>query len=311
MSTALWLLLIAAIAALTIVYYRFPETLFGWYVALVRTTSRLTPKVINVDGIDWPYLEGGDAHGDVLVFVHGYSGDKDNWTMYARWFTKKYRVIIPDLPGFGDNTLDPALDYSIAAQAQRMLGFLDALEIDTCHMAGNSMGGYVTLLIALDHPQRVSSIALLDNAGLKSSRPSELQKQLDEGINPFTVDSLQDVDRLLAFTFHKPMYLPGAFKKVLFRLSRDRKDHLDLILDQISAEIEETTVDARLPDISVPTLVIWGRHDKVLDVSCVAALDAAVPDVHSVILEHVGHIPMLEDPKTTARHHLDFLAAKA
>ncbi|MGB5164248.1 MAG: alpha/beta hydrolase [Woeseiaceae bacterium] len=311
MSSTLWLLLVAAIVAWAVVYLRYPEALFRGFVALARQSSRVSAKSVNVDGIAWPYLEGGDRKRDVLVFVHGYSGDKDNWTLYARRFTRKYRVIIPDLPGFGDNTLDPQLDYSISAQAQRLLRFLDAVGIDSCHMAGNSMGGYITLMIALDQPQRVTSIALLDNAGVKSPQQSALEEQLEHGVNPFTVDSLQDVDRLMAFTFNKPMYLPGAFKKVILRLSLDRKEHLDRVLEQIIKEIESTTVNARLTEISVPVLVIWGRHDQVIDVSCVAVLDAAVPNVHSVILEHVGHIPMLEDPGSTARHHLEFLDAKA
>lgn len=311
MSSTLWLLLIAAIVAWAIVYLRYPEALFRGFVAIARRGSRVSEKSVNVDGIDWPYLEGGDAGRDILLFVHGYTGDKDNWTLYAKRFTRKYRVIIPDLPGFGDNTLDPQLDYSIAAQAARLLRFMDELGIDSCHMAGNSMGGYITLLIALDHPHRVSSIALLDNAGVKSPDNSALEEQLDEGINPFTVDSMRDIDRLMAMTFHKPMFLPGAFKKVILNLSLDRKQHLDRVLEQIIDEIESKTVNARLPEIRVPTLVIWGRHDQIIDVSCVAILDAAVPDVHSVILEHVGHIPMLEDPGTTARHHLEFLDAKA
>jgi pimeloyl-ACP methyl ester carboxylesterase len=306
----LWLLL-AVIVAWSVVYFVFPEALFRGFTALARKGSRVTAKSVTVDGIDWPYLDGGDAGREVLVFVHGYTGDKDNWTLYARHFTKKYRVIIPDLPGFGDNTLDPDLDYSIAAQAQRLLHFLDALDIDTCHMAGNSMGGYIALLIALDHPQRVSSIALLDNAGVRSPKKSALEEQIENGINPFTVDSLHDVDRLIALTFHKPMYIPGAFKKVFFHLSRDRKEHLDRVLMQIIEEIETKTVDARLPELRAPTLVIWGQHDQIIDVSCVAVLDAAVPDVQSVILEHTGHVPMLEDPGTTARHHLEFLNAKA
>ena len=129
---------------------------------------------IGTDGITWPYLEGGPPGGEVLLLVHGFGAEKDHWLAYARQFSKKYRVVIPDVPGFGEATKSADLDYGMAAQAKRMDGFLQALGISRCHAAGNSMGGYILLKLALDNPARLESLTLLNNAGVSGSAPGSM-----------------------------------------------------------------------------------------------------------------------------------------
>ena len=83
---------------------------------------------------------------------------------------------------------------------------------------------------------------------------------------------------------------------------------LDSIFWAIAADSLERPVNDRLADVKTPTLVVWGRHDRLIDVSCVAPIKAGIPNCQAVILEDIGHLPMIEAPETLATHHLPFLA---
>src|SRR3546814_10747769 len=80
---------------------------------------------------------------------------------------RAYHVIAPDRPGFGENERNPQLAYDVEAQTARLKGFVDALGLDRPHIAGNSMGGWIALRYALDYPQALASLIVLNNAGVK------------------------------------------------------------------------------------------------------------------------------------------------
>jgi len=199
---------------------------------------------VGFDGRTWPYLEGGDPSKPTLVMVHGFGADKDHWTFYAPWLTKDYRLIAPDLPGFGENDRDGELPFDVGSQAARLKDFLDALGIDRPHLGGNSMGGWIALRFAIDYP-----------------------------------DALK------------------------------HRDLLDKIFWTIADEMEAKPLNDELHKVTVPTLIIWGRHDKLIDVSCVAVLEKGIADSRSHIFEHIAHVPMIEDPKATAEVQRAFLAS--
>jgi pimeloyl-ACP methyl ester carboxylesterase len=301
-------LIAVAIALPILAYFLAPAALFRQVQQAIRRKSGLSRKSIVVDGVTWPYLEGGPKGGETVVLVHGFGADKDHWSMYAKHLTDRYHVIAPDLPGFGENDLSPARDYSIKAQTDRLIRFLDALGIREAHLGGNSMGGYIVLQAALDHPSRLKSLTLLNNAGVVGTGESELQQAAQRGENPLVLRKFEDVDRLMAFVMHKPRAIPGQFKKVMFADSRRREALLDGIFAAIVEDSLNNPATERLGSVNVPTLIIWGRHDRLIDVSCVEVLKSGIKGSEAVIFEHVGHLPMMEDPAALAEAHLPFLA---
>lgn len=305
-------IIIAAIALLIaaplLLYWFAPATLFQQFQNMLRRKARVTRKTISVGGTVWPYLEGGPADGDTVVLVHGFGADKDNWAFYAPHLSDKYRVIVPDLPGFGESDLTAERDYSIAAQTARLVDFLDALGVERCHLAGNSMGGFIALQAALDHPHKLASLTLINNAGVVGEGESELQKMAGEGQSPLVVRTPADVDKLLAFVAHKPRPIPGQFKKVMFNEAKRREALLDHIFWAIAEDSLKNPVNDRLGEVSAPTLIVWGRHDRLIDVSSVEVLEKGITGAESVIFEHVAHVPMIEDPQALAGAHLPFLA---
>lgn len=274
---------------------------------LALRRARLTPRSIVAGGLRWPYYCGGPPEAPALVLVHGFSADKDNWLLYARHFTRRYRVIVPDLPGFGEHDRSLDLDYSIAAQANRLREFLDALGIERPHLAGNSMGGYLILQFAVDYPDRVATLTPIDNGGVGSTSKSQLELAVDAGENPLSVNTLADVRRMFGLVMHRRLVIPRPLVKVLLADIIEHKESNDRIFWALAERGLDGDLDASLPRITAPTLIIWGRQDKIIDVSCVDVMTNLLPNAEAVILEKTGHAPMIERPATTARHHIDFL----
>ncbi len=301
-------LLLAAGILLAGIHFFFPAWLVAAVIGTVRKWGRMTAKSVVVDGVTWPYLEGGPADGDTIVMVHGFAGDKDNWPLYARYFTKHYRVIAPDLPGFGENVRNPDWSYDGAAQTERLHAFLKELGVQNFHLTGNSMGGYIALNYALTHPGQLKSLTLIDNAGVTSKHKSELELAIDDGRNPLVAKSLRDFDRLMNFIMYKRIPSPKFMMKAMLEVQLRNYDFLDRIFWTIIDEALKKSLTERLGEVAMPTLVIWGRHDRLIDVSCAEVMADAIPDNRVVILEDVGHVPMIESPGETARHQVGFIS---
>ena len=301
---ALGLLLVG----ITTLYWARPRLLFDAVKSLLRRRAALSRRTVLVGDIEWPYLDGGKATGEPVVLVHGFGGDKDNWTLYAPFLTPHHRVICPDLPGFGESDRSVDRDYRVQAQAHRLCEFLDALGIDRCHLAGNSMGGFIALQFALDYPGRLASLTLLDNAGVAGANASDLQRAIERRENPLELKTMADVDRLLTFVYRKPPFMPRQFKRVLLDDALANERVLDKVFWTLASEGIAGVLNARLDEVRAPTLIVWGRHDQLIDVSAVDELRRGIANSVAVIFEHVGHVPMLEAPQETAAHHLALLA---
>ena len=302
------LVLALSLVALGALYAAKPRLLFDAVRRTLRRRASLSLQTVRAGGIDWPYLAGGKAVGEPVVLVHGFGGDKDNWTLYAPYLTPHPRVLCPDLPGFGENDRSVERDYSVRAQARRLGEFLDALGVGRCHLAGNSMGGFIALQFALDYPERLSSLALLDNAGVAGANASDLQRAIERGENALELKTMADVDRLLTFVYHSPPFMPRQFKRVLLEDAQANAAVLDKVFWILADEGIAGVLNPRLAEVRVPTLIVWGRHDQLIDVSAVEELRRGIVGSDAVILEHVGHVPMLEAPQETAQHHLALLA---
>ncbi len=309
MKLLLWIVL-ALLAGGIGTYLLFPRVLYNQMRRLLRRKGGLALKSVKVGDLIWPYLEGGNPDGKAVVLVHGFGGDKDNWAFYAPYMTGKYRLICPDLPGFGENARRIDLDHAVASQAERLRDFLDALGIEKCHLGGNSMGGFIALHFALEFPDRLYSLTLLNNAGVLGPDESALQKivEAETGATPLVPRNAADIDQLARMVVHKQRYLPGQFKKLMLEENRPHLPLLDQIFDQLVDEMQQRPLNDRLGDVTTPTQIIWGRHDQLIDVSCAAVQHAGIKESELVIFEDVGHIPMIEKPAETARHHLAFLA---
>lgn len=281
----------------------FPAQTMAVLQDLERGLAGLDEKQVRVNSFEWPYLEGGA--GETIVMVHGFGGDKDNWTRFARLLSDDYHVVLPDLPGFGDNQRLPEKSYTPREQVARLHALVEKMQLGSFHLVGNSMGGHISALYAHTYPEQVSSLALFSSAGVSTAEYSEVFKAIEAGQNPLIVDSVEDFDRLLGLMFVDMPFIPGPLKHHLAEHAYEHRGFNARIFAEYRADYPE--LEPLLGEIRAETLVLWGDSDRVLDVSAVPILDAGLPNSSAVIMESCGHIPMVERPAETARHYRAFL----
>ncbi|MBS7661188.1 alpha/beta fold hydrolase [Pseudomonas lalucatii] len=301
----LFLALVLLLATGAGVLYGFPATLLASMQWLEQRAAGLSHERVEVADLSIHYYRGGPRDGQTILMIHGFGADKDNWLRFARPLTERFQVIALDLPGFGDSS-KPNASYDVGTQAERVASFVQALDIDRLHLLGNSMGGHIAALYAARYPQRVSSLALFANAGIDAPVKSELIARLESGAtNPLLVQKPADFERLLDFVFVEPPPLPAPLKRYLAERAVDNSTHHQQVFTQLIERY--IPLEPELPKIKAPTLLLWGARDRVLDVSSIEVMRPLLRRSSVVIMEDLGHAPMIERPQETAGHYLSFL----
>jgi abhydrolase domain-containing protein 6 len=250
------------------------------------------------------YLER-DGRGTPIVLLHGFGASKDHWTRFVSHLPDSMRILAPDLPGHGASAFDSTRTYDVATLAAGVTAILDAVGVEQVHLAGNSLGGLVATRIALDHPERVASLFLLDPAGVQPLGQSPFRASLAEGENPLIPTRASDYDRLIALAFNDPPDLPWPAGQVLAREYAERAPKNRQIWRDINDP--PLIVTDELPRLAMPVFLLFGADDRIIDPSSAEVWAERVPDIRVVLLPGVGHAPMLEVPRTTARYYRDFL----
>ena len=274
-------------------------------ISLERSWADLVRKDVSLpDGLHMAYLEGG--RGEPLVLVHGFGGNKDNFTRVARWLTPHYRVIVPDLVGFGESSHPLDASYAYAAQAERLHAFVRALALENAHFGGNSMGGAVVLSYAAQYRNEVASLWLLDAAGIPEAPASELRKIIETtGRNPLLVANEDDFAHLFTFAMSEPPYIPRMMVNVMAQERIQNQAVERRVFEQIATD----SVTRQVHGLPTPTLIVWGDEDRLLHVGTAEMLHTLLPRSQVIVMPHVGHMPMIERPEQSAQDYLRFRAA--
>jgi abhydrolase domain-containing protein 6 len=298
-----------AVAALLVIlflaipYFLFPEFLFNIAQKANWRSAGLVKKEVQVDSHRIVYLEGGQ--GETVLLLHGYTGNKDNWTYFAKRLTRDYHVVIPDLAGFGESTKLLDENYNIDSQVKRLDRFAEVLQLQRFHLAGNSMGGWIAAIYSARLPQRVSTLALLAPAGLQTAKQSDFHRQLEKGVNLLLISSTDDFEKVLPYLFVKPPPIPGPFKKVMAAQSMAAREFNAKIMKDMNDE--HLALEPFLPMIQVTVCIIWGDQDRILDVSGASILEKGLKNHRTVIMKETGHLPMMEKPAEAAAEYMSFL----
>jgi pimeloyl-ACP methyl ester carboxylesterase len=274
----------------------------------LRWHGGLSRHTLQVDDHRWVYLEGGK--GDTILFVHGFGMEKDGWGLFPKAFTGSYRLFLPDLPGFGENSrLESAL-YDVASQVKRLNRFAESLGLDRFHLAGSSLGGYIAGFYASEYPEKVKSLALFNPAGVNSPVQDDMWRRYAEtgeiALVYRTKEGFEDILRLL---FYRPPPVPGALKTYFAELGASNYAFYRKVLRDLE-QGGRYQLDARLPCVEARTLVVWGANDRILHVSGAEIFRKGLKDVKVVILDDCGHAPFFEKRKETIKAYQDFLAGK-
>ena len=285
----------------------FKQSMFDFMISSDRSWSGLKQSSVSINGQTLSYLER-PGEGETIVLVHGFGADKDNWIRFVRHIPKEYRVIAFDMPGHGDS--DKTLDktYTIDFMASSLDQAVNALGISKFHLAGNSMGGWISILYATRNPNKVITLCLVDNAGLQavSPEPSDLALALLKGQSPLTPTSKEEFDELLGYAFYKKPFIPWPITSVLADKAMARSDFNKKMWKEFTTQ--STDINPLLADLNVPVLVIWGDKDRILHVSTTEVLRKSLRNSEIIIMKDCGHLPMLERPQETAGYYVTFLS---
>jgi abhydrolase domain-containing protein 6 len=262
---------------------------------------------LEIENQRWVYLQRGAEDGPVWLLVHGFTGSKENWTALMRQLPRELRLIAPDLPGWGESQPTPGLQHDWAAQARRLAGFMDALDLREVVLVGHSMGGGVAALTAAEHPQRIARLVLLSPAGIRF-RDNDFGLAVLRGEHPFEVHDVADLDRYLGLVFKHPPPLPWPLPQALVEKRRDALAFERRVLAGIGTGGDAFAPGESAFRIARPSLVLGCREDAVIDASAVELYAERIPDAQSEMLKDCGHMPMMERPAQTAQALLSFAA---
>ncbi len=297
--------LLAGLAVLAITWFALPAPWARLLLGAARKLGGLRARRISVDGVDWHYLEGGD--GPVLVLVHGFGGDADNWLRIAPMLTRSFRVIAPDLIGFGESAGGPGFDYAIEAQSGRLDDLLNAVGVEECILVGSSMGGWIATQLAINRPGKTRALWLIAPLGVRTCRQSELLAAIaSRHASPLRISNRDEFDRLVTRRmFAKRPWIPYPLRHFYSQRAIRLSGSAETMFEQVLAS--SPPLEELVGHIRIPVLLQWGTLDRAVDVSGAQTLAAACPGISVRVQERVGHLPMVERPLATLRLFRDFM----
>ncbi len=226
------------------------------------------------------YYAGGT--GSPVVLVHGLGGRSDDWAnLMPQLVRDHHRVYALDLPGYGRSDWPANAAYSIPQLSAAVEAFMDNRHLARPDLAGWSMGGWITMRVALDEPQRIRRLVIFDSAGTR------FDLNWDPAIfEPDTPAKLDALDKLIMAG--RPPHVPGFIQRDIFRFVHK---HAWVVRRNMDAMLTgDSLLDGQLSALTMPMLIVWGKQDHLIPISAGAAIHKAVPQSEFVIVDGCGHL---------------------
>lgn len=300
----------AALSALVVVVlavwlWRDPYSLVRGEFARQRMATGLRLGHVQAADHHWTYAyrDADVPDAPTIVMIHGFTGGKENWYPLARRLRGPYRLVMPDLPGWGDSQRKPDAEYGYLEQADRVAEFIAAISPDRqVVLLGHSMGGGITALVAARYPDRVVRVGLLDAAGVRF-RDNRFGEQVLAGRNPFEVQDAASLDTYLKTVFHQAgarPWLPWPASTAYIDRRRLDAAFEQRVLDGIGRGEFAYAPGAAAQHIRQPTLLLWCAQDAVIDSSAMGLYAERIPQAQQVLLDGCGHMSLVEQPDAVA-----------
>lgn len=264
-------------------------------------------RFIEIDDMQVHYrIEG---NGPPLVLLHGTSASLHTWDVWVEELRSEFTIIRLDLPAFGLTGPNNAHDYSMAYYSKFLDKFLTSMGVDTCYLAGNSLGGAIAWHYTLDYPAKVAKLILIDAAGY----PRLATKQ------PFIFKLARNDYAAAVLKKLTPRFMVANNLKAVYhedgKITEELVDrYYELLLREGNREAfvsrsKSKSVDrsGEISSIKCPTLILWGEHDSWISVDNAYNFQKDISDVQVIVYGNAGHIPMEEIPEITAKDTRIFL----
>ena len=263
------------------VCYRHPLAVFAWFErASLRQNDFRKSSIETPSGAMTVWEKGG---GPTLVLLHGAGDQAGAWSRIAPHLASSYRILIPDLPGHGESA--PA--HGALTLGMELAGLQSLLQAraagERVILVGNSMGGWIAMVYAYRHPERVARIVLVNGGALRPEHPLNL-----------TPATREEAKRLLASLQDPAMPLPPDF--VVDDIIRTASAGPIGRLSSNPADMQQYLLEGHLREAKTPTDVLWGEADRMLGINYAHRLGSELPAVRLTLLSRCGHAPTRECP---------------
>ncbi len=260
-------------------------------------------QVFEFDGSTLHYLDTGK--GDTIVLLHGFGEDSQVWNRQIAVLSKNYRLIVPDLPGSGNSTMLSTPD-TIEAYASAINALLQHLSINQTIMLGHSMGGYITLAYAEAYPEKLLGWGLIHSTAFADSEEKKINRQR----------GIELMQQYGAFSFLRntiPNLFAEGFKKQSPEVVQQLIDASKVFTSEAccayyKAMQERPDRTHVLSGSKTPVLFVLGTEDVAAPLNDLLQQVHLPPTAYIHILEHVGHMGMLEATETVNQHIAGFAA---
>ncbi len=247
-----------------------------------------------LEAYGYRYLDAGPVTDlPPVVLLHGLLGEVSNWTPTVDALAAHdYRVLAPVIP------LDslPLTQTNMQGVVEYVRGFTEHLGLTTMVLAGNSMGGQVALLYALNHPESVVALVLSGSSGIY---------EVETGTTTFRRQDRNFIRERAAVTFYDPVHVTDELVEKSYELANDRNRALRILKLARSSQAE--SLSDHLGQIEVPTQLIWGRDDRITPPDVAVAFQRSLPNADLHFIDQCGHAPMMERPADFNPLMLSFL----
>jgi len=247
----------------------------------------------------------GPRDAPVILLLHGSSASLHTWDGWTSELSKDYRVIRYDQPGHGLTGPHVYNDYTAKGFSDTAADVMEFLNIERYIIGGNSMGGWVSWNHAIDYPDQVRGLILVDASGAPDSRPTKMPIGFRIASSPimrpvmkvFTPRSI--IESSLETTVGDPATITDEMIDRYWNLTRYPGNREAIGL---RGEVKRVQVSAEeISQIKVPTLIMWGAKDSLIPVTAAEWFAEHIPVTQTVVYEDLGHIPMEEAPERTVK----------
>ncbi len=295
-------LVLVAVAA-GLFFYRYPIWVKDQQIRFRLWRVGVKSEYVEAGGYRLHYLEASPPNGEggtPLVLVHGLGARGEDWgAMIPALAAQGFHVYVPDLLGYGRSP-KPNVDYSIALEEKTVADFMQAMHVPRADAGGWSMGGWIAMKLALDHPEMVDRLAIYDSAG--TYFPATWEPEL------FTPTDVAGVAKLYGMLSPKPYDVPNFASQAAVRRLQG---NAWVIKRSMAAMMNgRDLLDFRLYKISQPMLIVWGAEDKLIPLSVGETIHKSVPQSVLDVVEGCGHLAPAECARPVIAGTVEFLKAE-
>jgi pimeloyl-ACP methyl ester carboxylesterase len=271
---------------------------------------------IDVDGVRVHYQEAGDANAPAMVLIHGFASSTLVWSkVFLKLANAGYRVIAPDMLGYGYSAKPRKGEYTIDGQAKLLKRLLDALGIPRAIIVGSSYGGAVAATCALEYPDRVEKLILV--GAVHNNRPLAFMLMrlfgspvVGDVVSPLLIGSRRLLRRRMKQVYDRHSWVLDERRVDARHLPlRAASTHRAIIRTVRGWDAERISRDAHL--ISQPTLLLWGENDREIPLADGEALHAEIPESRFLVFLNCGHLPHEEYPVAFTNVVVNFCESKS